>query len=231
MPRLFFLRIAVRVEAGQHAFRLPVLRKRFYVGGGCVLSACGVVLALDRAGLEEDYLRDAAADDKRDNVVLGVVRDLHRPAVDVTHVAPSGTFADFDEVAAERAARFHHSRDVVLAADELVRVREYGFAGAKHDDLVVRAYATGPIKVVFLKGLFCGYGALHFVCTPNVLHMLLVPDVVEGVVVFGRLLAEEVLAERDVVATGGELGAVEWGNDNVALLHFFQNAFVGKCHR
>jgi len=46
---------------------------------------------LDRADVEEEDLRDTTADHERDRVELAVVGDLHRPAIEVTHVAHSST--------------------------------------------------------------------------------------------------------------------------------------------
>ena len=64
---------------------------------GLVLALLGVTGGEYGAGLEEDYLRDASADDER-NVVAGrIVGDLHGPPVGIPDVAPSRAFAHLNK--------------------------------------------------------------------------------------------------------------------------------------
>lgn len=200
MPCLYFLNVAVRPQLREHHLWLPGLLEFRKVRRRSVLAGFRVVALTDWSGLEEDDLRDAATHDERDDVVLRVVCDLHGPAVYIPDVAPARTLTDLNELAAGRRACLHHGGDVVLAADKLLRMRENGFARSEHDYFVVWVNTAVPIEVVLLerfRGLHC---ALHIIGAPYVPGMLLAPDVVEAVVVFGRLFAIEPLAERDVVA-------------------------------
>ena len=61
-----------------------------HVGLRLILAVVAVrAIAESADGIEEDDLRNASTDNEGDRVVAGVVRDLHRPAVDVADVAPS----------------------------------------------------------------------------------------------------------------------------------------------
>lgn len=124
MPCLYFLNVAVCPELRQHHLGLPGLLEFGKICGRSILAGLRIVALADRPGLEEDDLCDAAPYNERDDVVLGVVCNLHGPAVHVADVTPASALTDLDELTTGRGPGLHHGGDVVLPADELLRVRE-----------------------------------------------------------------------------------------------------------
>jgi len=61
-------------------------------------------------------------------------------------------------------------------------------------------------------------------------HVIFGPDVVETVIVLRRLFAEEVLPQRNIVARCCQMFSLERVNDDVALLHFFQDSSITQGH-
>lgn len=87
--------------------------------------------------MEENYLRDAPPNHERDGVEPGVIGDLHGPTVRKSYVAPSGAFANLDEVASHRRSGLHLGRDAVQSSDKFLRVAEDGLSWGYEDYQVV----------------------------------------------------------------------------------------------
>ena len=225
---MFLFDVAVGPQSREHHLRLPGLFQLGNVARALILAAFGIVAREDGPHVKEDKLRDTAADDDGDHVVLRGVRNFHHPAVGIAHVAPARTLADVDEIAAHGGARLHHGGDGAAAADELLRVREDGLARLKEDDFVVRADAVEGEVEVGERLLGCLRAARRGV--PHRLRVLFAIDVEYLLVPGGALFAEVPLAERDVVATGGEVLTIERFDDDRARLHVLDDLFVRKRH-
>src|SRR3989344_7017273 len=145
--------------------------------------------------MEEDDLGDAPPDDERDRVPSRIVRDLHRPAVYIPHIAPAGALADLDEVASHRGACLDFTCDEVASADELFGVSKDGLSRLDHDNAIGSLDASPPVK---RKGDVARTGSLHWL-SPDGVHVVLVPRIVnslEGTFLF----SEKPPSESDIVA-------------------------------
>src|SRR3990167_10352796 len=98
---LLFFDVAVKVEAREHVGGLPAFFQLCYRATTLVFSTFAVISRKYRPCFKKDNLRDAPADNQWDVIVGGVVGYLHRPAVDVAHVAPAGALASQKKGAAE----------------------------------------------------------------------------------------------------------------------------------
>ena len=119
---------------------------------------------------------------------------------------------------------------MVSAADELFGVGQNRLARSEHDQSVFTSDAIVPVEVVLLERFFGWYRFFDFICTPDMFHVIFGPDVVETVIVLRRLFAEEVLPQRNIVARCCQMFSLERVNDDVALLHFFQDSSITQGH-